>query len=461
MPRPIVTYGIAALSILIIIGGFFGWTLVNSQNQSPSTTSSPSAKPNTSGIPENYPLDTLAPENSPIDTLPEDNPSATPLTIEQIRDAAITYIQINHLEIASLMTGFSWTGGRKSTGLIGAESYGFTSGSWTVSLKYPVILNPVYTITANYSVGTVYWAGTYENGIIKETTFFIANGVQLGSGQEQARDAAITYIKANHAQTAPLITGLEWEGGREDTGLLVSEKYDYYRGGWTVTVSYPVEPNPTYTITADYSSEETTVSWIGTYKNGTIKETSYAAEFPTPTPTAPPIPTLSPTPSPSPTPALTPTPTPTPTSQPTQTPTPTPSPTPTPTPTRTPTPTPTPTRTPTPTPVPPPTPAQIRTQIMNFTRTNHNQTTPYMQNTTTWTGGRTTPNGTVGQETFSFTSGGWNVTMQYPTVPNPLYTITANYNGSVSAGTPQHLIIAWAGTWQSGIIRETFYAYTP
>jgi uncharacterized protein (UPF0333 family) len=93
--------------------------------------------------------------------------------------------------------------------------------------------------------------------------------------QEQARDAAISYIQTNHAETAPLMTNFNWAGGRQDTGLLGAETYIYNSTNWTVTINYPVIPNPTYTINATYSSGNTTVAWQGTYQNSTITETSY------------------------------------------------------------------------------------------------------------------------------------------------------------------------------------------
>ena len=93
--------------------------------------------------------------------------------------------------------------------------------------------------------------------------------------QEQVRDAAISYIQANHTQAAQLMTNLNWTGGRQDTGLLGAETYIYNSTNWTVTIKYPVVQNPIYTINATYSSGNAAVAWQGTYRNGTITETSY------------------------------------------------------------------------------------------------------------------------------------------------------------------------------------------
>jgi len=103
------------------------------------------------------------------------------------------------------------------------------------------------------------------------------------SVQEQVRDATMTYIRANHPETAQFMNNLSaWTGGREDTGLLGAETYIYNSTGWTVTIKYPVIPNPVYTITADYSATSTQgasipyrVIWEGTWENGSVTETSY------------------------------------------------------------------------------------------------------------------------------------------------------------------------------------------
>ena len=137
-------------------------------------------------------------------------------------------------------------------------------------------------------------------------------------------------------------------------------------------------------------------------------------------------------------------------------------PTATPSPSVTPSPTPTPIITPTPTSSATPevsTQEQVRDAVMTYIKTNHNETATYMLSFS-WTGGRTTPSGIVGAETYSYQSVGWNVTMQYPVVPNPKYTVTADYTSPISQVTPAEKIISWLGTWQNGTISETSYNNT-
>jgi hypothetical protein len=97
---------------------------------------------------------------------------------------------------------------------------------------------------------------------------------------------------------------------------------------------------------------------------------------------------------------------------------------------------------------------QVRDAVMSYIETNHPETAQYMQSLN-WSGGNTTPVGIVGGGTYSYISDGWNVTMQFPVVPNTIYRITANYT------TPTQTIVAWQGTWQNGTITETSYKFTP
>ena len=95
---------------------------------------------------------------------------------------------------------------------------------------------------------------------------------------------------------------------------------------------------------------------------------------------------------------------------------------------------------------------------MQYLTAYHNQTVPYMHGLS-WTGGRMTPMGMMGSETYIYQSSGWNVTMQYPVVPNTVYTIMAQYTPmNVYSGA---VLITWRGTLQNGTITETAYNFNP
>ncbi len=98
--------------------------------------------------------------------------------------------------------------------------------------------------------------------------------------QETVRDSTMNYIQTNHPETAQFMTNLIWTGGRATQNNLVgAETYMYYSQGWNATITYPVYPNPIYKITADYSTTSNgipyRITWIGTWQNDIINETSY------------------------------------------------------------------------------------------------------------------------------------------------------------------------------------------
>jgi hypothetical protein len=246
---------------------------------------------------------------------------------------------------------------------------------------------------------------------------------------EIARDASVNFIKTNHREAAPLMTAFDWVGGREDTGVLGIEKYDYYSGGWTVIVQFNATSSSTYNISATYIQDAASINWIGTNQNGTTLETSYATDnlaslFATPTPEPTPEPTIEPTLAPTPTPIVTPTPKPTPT--------------------------------PIPTPVPTPIAGldAVRNSVMTYIQNNHNQTKQYIPPAgTQWNLTRNTPQGAVGYESFMYQNRGWNVTIQYqyPAVSNPVFNVTATYTLTTPA-------IIWQGTYQTSRgVRENSY----
>lgn len=120
-------------------------------------------------------------DDTPLDQV-NDEVDGEVLVPEQVRDAVMEYIEANHPETAQLMGELVWTGGKVETGLLGAEIYNYESQGWNVTISYPVIVNPVYDVTVNYSVPdgvisipyAVIWEGTWENGTVTEASFVFA-----------------------------------------------------------------------------------------------------------------------------------------------------------------------------------------------------------------------------------------------------------------------------------------------
>ncbi len=141
--RKSVIIGLAVVLIIVIAGGYFGWTYYASLNHNKSTS----------------------------------NPS-----VEQVRDMTMTYIKAHHNETAQYMQSFSWTGGDITPeGLVGGQWYSYQSAGWNVTIQYPVALPPgsitIYSVTANYTSQVTHgavivsWQGTLQSGIITETAY--------------------------------------------------------------------------------------------------------------------------------------------------------------------------------------------------------------------------------------------------------------------------------------------------
>ncbi len=101
---------------------------------------------------------------------------------EQMRDAVIAYIFANHPETSQFVINQAWAGGRQETGLLGAETYKYQSQGWVVTIKYPVIADPTYDITVEYSAISdgpsipyhVDWQGTWHAGSVTEEEYEFA-----------------------------------------------------------------------------------------------------------------------------------------------------------------------------------------------------------------------------------------------------------------------------------------------
>jgi len=141
----------------------------------------------------------------------------------------------------------------------------------------------------------------------------------------------------------------------------------------------------------------------------------------------------------------------------TLTPSPEPTVSPSPTPTHVATPTPTGSSNPMPTPSPPEltTQEKIRNSVMSFIKSNHPETAQFVKDLV-WTGGKVTPSNIVGAETYMYYSQSWNVTINYPVVPNAIYKIVADYSAP-TIGIPYRII--WTGNWQNEVINETSYVF--
>jgi hypothetical protein len=102
---------------------------------------------------------------------------------EKARDAAMVYIGTHHPETAQFISNFAWAGG-KILSPAGTEVYVYQSQGWNITVQHPAAANPVYSITADYSVSSrigdvsvpyrILWQGTWQNGVVTETAYTFA-----------------------------------------------------------------------------------------------------------------------------------------------------------------------------------------------------------------------------------------------------------------------------------------------
>ena len=105
-------------------------------------------------------------------TVPESQ-NETPEPPEVARDKAVEYVLQAHEELVSIQAPSEWEMRNLSPGLLGASNIQYTSGGWNVTVSYPVVLSPTYTVEVNYTGDLSFkWAGTVDqNWTVAETDF--------------------------------------------------------------------------------------------------------------------------------------------------------------------------------------------------------------------------------------------------------------------------------------------------
>jgi hypothetical protein len=96
---------------------------------------------------------------------------------------------------------------------------------------------------------------------------------------------------------------------------------------------------------------------------------------------------------------------------------------------------------------------------VNYLQEHHPETVPFFK-ITSWSGGLVpNPEGFMGSTTYKYIGIGWDLTIQYPVVPDPIYNVNATYTTPNSQSSS--IIVDWQGTWHSGNITEISYSYKP
>ena len=107
-------------------------------------------------------------------TIPESQ-NNVPEPPESARNAAINYILQAHIEVGALQVPSSWEMQNLTPDLLGASTLQYTENGWNVTVSYPVVLEPMYTVIVEYTGNVSFqWAGTVtQDWNVTETTFTI------------------------------------------------------------------------------------------------------------------------------------------------------------------------------------------------------------------------------------------------------------------------------------------------
>ena len=93
-----------------------------------------------------------------------------PFSPESAKDVAVNYILQNHKEL-SLTAPEAWDCQNLTPELLGGSTLEYTADCWNVTVSYPVVLEPTFTVEVCYSGESSFeWVGTVTNdGTVTET----------------------------------------------------------------------------------------------------------------------------------------------------------------------------------------------------------------------------------------------------------------------------------------------------
>ena len=186
---------------------------------------------------------------------------------EVARDLALRYLLEKYSQLADLAAPDEWVfTDLTPEGLLGTCTYRFTAAGWSVTVRFMVVLEPVYTVTVEYSGDPEFnWEGDVDqSSAVTETSTSLAPAPSGILGPEEARDLAVEYILGKYHELESLTAPAQWDMvDLTPEGLLGYSTIQYTSGDWTVKVGYPVVWKPTYEVEATIEGEPS-FTWAGT-----------------------------------------------------------------------------------------------------------------------------------------------------------------------------------------------------
>jgi hypothetical protein len=153
---------------------------------------------------------------------------------------------------------------------VGVSVTRYTSGPWVVTVKYPVVLKPTYSVSISYGGSQPFtWEGTVgvDGVVTAESTSLEKPADQQIIGPVEARDICVKIILVNHPDVKAQ-PPTEWsEKNLVPDGIVGVTKIQYAGGGWEVVVSGPVVWKPTYSVEVRYTGQGA-FKWSGSIPQG-------------------------------------------------------------------------------------------------------------------------------------------------------------------------------------------------
>ena len=201
------------------------------------------------------------------------------VTPDMFPDFAVQYILNNYVVDPETEVVSSWTEIDESGSLVGYTVIIYEAGNWVVKVEYPVVAEPIYKISVNYTGESSFsWIGSIDTQgeTITEFTDLEAKE-QLLLLPGEAVEIAVTYVFSNYEELSDVEKPSRWiEEGVTPEELLGAQKTVFSSDEWTVTISYSVVWKPNYIVEISYGTE-TVFEWMGTvHQDGTVTEVSPA-----------------------------------------------------------------------------------------------------------------------------------------------------------------------------------------